>query len=370
METRADVKSLCCINRECKQYGEKGKENIKIRKVYGQDQIRYLRCRRCGEEFSERKGTAMYKSKIAESKAVSVIEHLDSRNGINATARLVKVAKDTVSRLNRITGRVFHCLHDLLVKEVRPQALQFDEKWAFTKKKQKNVIASDDPTEVGDHWDVNCIDPHSKLLLTLIPGPRTSESIKMAVADAAARLAVDAARPAIFTDGEPAYEEAILEAFGNPYPAPRSSNLGRPPLPIVRVPHDLIYAQVIKHRQGGKVSEVEIRPIFGKGKLDSIVEILGWNKANTSAIERFNLTDRCRNARKARKSLTFSKKSSLHDAMSFISVLLYNFHHEHRSLRIRNEDGHWQKRTPAMAAGLTNKKYSVLELLRMSMIGC
>jgi hypothetical protein len=236
-------------------------------------------------------------------------------------------------------------------------------------KKQKNVEASDDPEEVGDHWDINCIDPQSKLLLTIVPGARTAENIQAAVADAASRIAGDAAKPAIFTDGEPAYESAILDVFGNRYPALRTSNLGRPPAPILRVPQDLVYAQVIKHREKGRVVSVEIRPIFGKGKLDEVVEELGWKKANTSTIERFNLTDRSRNARKARKSLTFSRNSCLHDAMSFISGLLYNFHHPNRSLRVRTEDGNWQKRTPAMAAGLATKSFSILELLRLTPIG-
>jgi hypothetical protein len=369
METRPDLESLCCVKKECKYFGQRGKGNLRVRKIYGKDQIRYLRCSSCISEFSERKGTALFNSKIEESKAVSIIEHLDSRCGVNATARLVKVAKDTVSRLNYVCGKVFHSLHNLMVKDLHPQALQFDEKWSFTEKKQKNLTPSDDPTQVGDHWDVNCIDPHSKLLLTLVSGPRTSESIKEAVADAAARLAIDAAMPAIFTDGEQAYEEAILQVFGNHYPSPRTSNLGRPPLPIMRVPHELVYAQVVKHRQAGKVCDVEIRPIFGKGKLDNIVEALGCNKANTSAIERFNLTDRSRNARKARKSLNFSKKARFHDDQSFISVMLYNFHHNHRSLSLKMEDGHWKKRTPAIAAGLTETIFSVLDLLRLSPIG-
>jgi hypothetical protein len=29
---------------------------LKLRKTYGKDQIRYLHCASCGEEFSERKG--------------------------------------------------------------------------------------------------------------------------------------------------------------------------------------------------------------------------------------------------------------------------------------------------------------------------
>src|SRR5205814_1430034 len=105
------------------------------------------------------------------------------------------------------------------------------------------------------------------------------------------------------------------------------------------------------HRSGNRVVEVEIRPIFGKGKLDSVVESLGWNKANTSAIERYNLTDRQRNARKTRKSLNFSKNRCVHDRQSFINAVLYNFHHSHRSLRIKTEQGIIH-RTPAQAAGI------------------
>lgn len=369
MEARFAIESLCCANEKCKEYGQRGKGNLIVRKVYGEDKIRYLRCNKCGIEFSERKGTALYNSKIPESKAVSIIEHLDRKNGVVATAELVKVAKDTVSRLSRVTGEVFSLLHDAVVRGISPIALEFDEKWSFTGKKQKNVTAQDEQEEVGDHWDVNCIDPQSKLLVTLVPGKRTLQTIQAAVLDAASRLDEDAPLPAIFTDGESAYQDAILNAFGNRYPSPRSSNKGQPPNPIIRVPQELVYAQVVKHRQGGKVIEVEIRPIFGKGRLESVVAVLGWKKANTSAIERFNLTDRSRNARKARKSLNFSRNSFLHDSMSFISALLYNFHHFNRSLNLKSESGSLLKRTPAMVAGLAHSCFSVLDLMRICPIG-
>jgi len=236
-------------------------------------------------------------------------------------------------------------------------------------KKQKNVTITDDELAVGDHWDCNCIDPESKLLISLVPGKRTAANIDEAVRDAAFRLASDCPVPAIFTDGESAYHNAILDVFGTRYPAPRSSNLGRPRAPIIRVPQDLVYAQVVKHRSGNRVKAVEIRPIFGKGKLDAVVESLGWKQANTSAIERFNLTDRQRNARKTRKSLNFSKDRRQHDSQSFINALLYNFHHYHRSLRIKTEMG-ILKRTPAQAAGIATKRFSVLELLRLNPIAC
>ena len=58
-------------------YGQKGQDKLTVRKVYGKDRIRYLRCRSCGEEFSERKNTPLWNSKIGEARAVSVAEPLN-----------------------------------------------------------------------------------------------------------------------------------------------------------------------------------------------------------------------------------------------------------------------------------------------------
>lgn len=369
MEPRPDIESLCCVNAECKHFAQIGKQNLKLRKTYGKDSIRYLRCTSCAEEFSERKGTALFNTKIAESKAASIIEHLDSGCGMVATANLLHVAKDTVSRLVRVAGRTSRSIHNRLVSNVKAKALQFDEKWSYTTKKQKRVSASDGQHQVGDRWDLNCIDPQTKLLLTILPGKRTAEMIHQAVKDAASRLAVDYSKPAIFTDGEAAYIDAILSVFGNSYRVPHSGRRGRPHSAILRVPHDLVYAQVIKHRQQGQVKSVEIRPIFGKSKLQTIIAELGWTKANTSAIERFNLTDRMRNSRKARKTLCFSRRARFHDWMSLMSAVRYNFHHVHRSLRQAKDGGGWQKRTPAMASGLVDHIYSTIELLRLCPVG-
>ena len=296
---------MCCLNVQCNAYGQRGQANLKVRKIYGVDRIRYLRCGCCGEEFSERKGTALFNCKISEAQAVSVMEHLDSGCGLNVTARLVGVSKDAVGRLLRVGGRVSYQLHDRLVRNLQPVALQFDEKWSYVAKKQRHVTAQDDPSQTGDYWDANSLDPQSKLLVSLVPGCRTTHTIHQVVADAAQRLACDAGLPALFTDGEPTYPEAIVTTFGRAYPVPRRSPRGRPPAPVVRIPQGLVYAQVVKHRQGRRVQQVEVRPIFGKGKLAQVVADLGWTKANTSAIERFNLTDRMRNARKGAKLCAF-----------------------------------------------------------------
>ena len=149
------------------------------------------------------------------------------------------------------------------------------------------MTEQDNRSQTGDYWDANSLDPQSKLLVSLVPGHRTAGTIHQVVADAAARLAAQAGLPALFTDGEPTYLEAIVTTFGRAYPVPRRGPRGRPPAPVVRIPQALVYAQIVKHRQAGRIQQVEVRPIFGKGKLAQVVADLGWTKANTSAIERF-----------------------------------------------------------------------------------
>ena len=131
---RPDLDTLACVNPECHQFRLTGQGNLTIRKVYGQDSIRLLRCRICGEEFSERRGTALFNTKITETKAEDVIDHLGEGCGVRATARLSKVAKDTVARLLRMAGRHAERLHDHRVHDVPPRALEFDEQWSFVKK--------------------------------------------------------------------------------------------------------------------------------------------------------------------------------------------------------------------------------------------
>ncbi len=71
---RLPLKSLACPNHECKGYGQLGMENLYVRKVYGKDKLRLLRCRMCGTEFGERKNTPLWNCKLPEEKAVAVAE--------------------------------------------------------------------------------------------------------------------------------------------------------------------------------------------------------------------------------------------------------------------------------------------------------
>lgn len=131
---RPDLDTLACVNRECQRFRLTGEGNLTVRKVYGHNRIRLLRCRTCGEEFSERRGTALFNTKITEEKAEAIIDHLGEGCGMRATARLVHISKDTVARLLRMAGRHAERVQDQRVHDITPRAVEFDEQWSFVKK--------------------------------------------------------------------------------------------------------------------------------------------------------------------------------------------------------------------------------------------
>ena len=75
---------------------------------------------------------------------------------------------------------------------------------------------------------------------------------------------------------------------------------------------------------------------------------------NTSFVERRGGADRGRNARKVRRPSRFSKDRRVHEAMTFPTMYAYNFRWAVRTLRMKDDEGRWKRRSPAMAAGLAD----------------
>ena len=112
-----DLSRFCCLNDACTDRGRRGLANLTVCARYGKDQTRrMLYCRSCKARFSERKGTPLFGSQLTEEKALSILEHLAERNGVRATARLVRVNRNTVLRLGRVVGEHARRLHDELVE--------------------------------------------------------------------------------------------------------------------------------------------------------------------------------------------------------------------------------------------------------------
>jgi hypothetical protein len=167
------------------------------------------------------------------------------------------------------------------------------------------------------------------------------------------------------SDEYPAYAEVIREAYGVRVAPPRTGRPGRPRKPHTGPDPRLVYATVHKERENNRVVRVSSRAVFGTAQ--AVASALAASPVSRSVnacfVERHNGTDRGRCSRKVRKSYAFSKDRDVHRAATAFSYFSYNFCWPVRTLRVRGEHGRWQKRTPAMAAGLTDRVWSLNEWL-------
>ena len=321
INSRPPLESLACVNPECDLYGQTGHPNLTIRKVYGQDQIRYLRCRQCQAEFSERKNTALWNSKVPEAKAISVAEHLADGCSFKGTARLVKVDPSTVRRLNGKVGRHGRRYHEQEVQQVEVTELQADERHGFVGNKQQPA------------WEAELIDPQSKFVLAHVQGTRDEDLICALLEDGAARLR-HRHEVALFTDGLPAYRTLFPEIFGRAYYPARQGTRGPYPQARFRIPRTAAHVQIIKHQSGYRLKKVEIRYAHGsKKRIKQALDRLGYQVPNTSAIERRNGTARLMSAAQVRKTLAFAGKDTTKTAMGWWAMTVYNWGRAHRSLK-------------------------------------
>ena len=52
---RPDLDTLACVNPACQCFRRPGEGHLTVRKMYGHDRLRLLRCRTCGAACSERR---------------------------------------------------------------------------------------------------------------------------------------------------------------------------------------------------------------------------------------------------------------------------------------------------------------------------
>jgi IS1 family transposase/transposase-like protein len=321
-QTRPQLETLACVNESCEWYGQAGEDNLTVRKTYGKDNIRYLRCRCCGEEFSERQNTALWNTKVSEAKAESVAEHLAEGCSVKATARLAKVHPSVVTRLKRKVGRHAEAFHQERVQALEVVALEADERHGYTHDKSQ------------PQWEAEVIDPLSKFVVSHGQGQRDEALIRRLLEDAAKRL-VNRHELVLFTDGEASYASLFPEIFGQAYRPSRQGNCGRFPAVRYRIPRMLAHVQIVKHREGQRVVEVAIRYAHGSMRcVQRVLEQLGYTIPNTSAIERRNGTARRMNAHQVRRSLAFSRRADTKPALGWWALTVYNWSRPHRAWRL------------------------------------
>ncbi|MCS4101389.1 hypothetical protein [Salinibacter ruber] len=169
--------------------------------------------------------------------------------------------------------------------------------------------------------------------------------------------------PSTISDGWGGIREAMVQIWGK---VPEYKGRGRPP-EKKRPQEGWKYLQVIKERdESDRVTGTKKKVVFGEEE-----EVLELFEDHTAYVERTHLTMRQMNSRLIRKGLGFSKELVMHRAAAEWEDAVYNLVRAHKSLRVdltgplNGRPGRrWKRRTPAMAAGLTDQVWSVQRLLQ------
>ena len=264
-------------------------------------------------------------------KRAQVIATLVEGCSVNSTARLTGISVPTILKLLSDVGDVCADAHDRLVRNVKARRVQADEIWSFVGKKAANATEEEKACGMGDAWVWTAIDADSKLIVSYLVGLRNSECAEEFITDLAQRLAQ---RVQLSTDGLKIYIDAVKNAFGA----------------------DVDYAQLVKQYAAVVEGQKRYSPAECCGAIKNT--IAGSPDAahiNTSYSERVNLTIRMSDRRFTRLTNGFSKKLANHISSVHLHNFFYNRCRIHKSLRI----------TPAMAAGLTDRVWTIADVVAM-----
>jgi hypothetical protein len=162
--------------------------------------------------------------------------------------------------------------------------------------------------------------------------------------------------PAFSSDQLDQYIEPLKKVFGREMPDNQPRRGPKRKHPRYEPPPDLRYGHVVKVKEKNRVVSITYESVFGDMEPEEI---------STSLVERGNLTIRMTNGRMVRKTMGFSKTLQDHKWAQNFNDAVYNFVKPNKSLRLKKPDGirKWVKRTPAMAAGITDHIWSLEELL-------
>ena len=339
-----DPQSIFCPDIDCPARGQVGKGNIS---VHSRQERRY-KCRVCGRTFAETKGTAFYRLRTANDVVVIVVTLLAYGCPVQAIVMAFGLDERTVMSWQSRAGKHCQQVHEHLVERPRDLGqVQADE----IRVKMQGLIV----------WMAMAIQVQTRLWLGGVVSQQRDRHLMRALMQRVRRCAL--CRPLLFcVDGCRAYIDAIRKAFREPIPG----QTGRPRL---RAWDGIAIAQVVKQFARKRVVGVTRRVVQGvETQIETLLQMTqGGGMINVAYIERLNATFRSRIAALVRRGRALARQiPTLHDGMYLVGSV-YNFCTYHKSLRVplylSNCRRRWLRRTPAIAAGITDHRWTVEELL-------
>lgn len=357
-----DPTKTSCPNPDCPMHGQTDQGNIAL---HSKKEKRW-RCRKCGRTFAATTGTIFYRRKYDHrfiSQMVSLLAYGCPPAAIEKTYDL---DERTIADWQQAAGAHSQALHEHVL-ENSPMDLKQVQADEIRVKAQGGLL-----------WMALALCVTSRLWLGGVVSEHRDRYLIRALALKVRACAL--CRPLLVVfDGFAAYVEAFRKAFRSPL---HTGRRGRPPL--IEWPR-VVLGQVIKSRQGRRLQHVT-RRIVERGRVlvpgqqtpaedraqaaALLVESQGGGGLNTSYIERLNATFRSRLSALVRQTRSLVRTPETLEEAMYLVGCVYNFctYHESVSLSLVISNGYTEKerqvrRTPAMAASLSDRRWSVFELL-------
>lgn len=269
-------------------------------------------------------------NKLTREQRASVIRCLCDGVSIRATGRITGAAKNTIQKLTRELGPEVMQFQDNVLRNLPCKRLELDEIWCFAYAKDKNLPDSmRGKPGVGSMWTWTALCADTKLIVSWQLGARDAANANRFIGDLSERLAN---RVQLTTDGNRVYLDAVETHLGG----------------------KVDYAMLVKQYGQDESPERAYSPAKCLGaKKQQVDGTPDMELVSTSYAERQNLNIRMQNRRYTRLTNAFTKKAEMLAHSINIMFFYHNFCRVHQTI----------KTTPAVAAGLAKRKWTVEEMV-------
>ncbi len=339
-----DTSHQFCPNVACCARGQIGQGNIT---VHDRKRQRY-RCRTCGRTFNARRGTMFEGLRTSTELVVIVVTLLAYGCPVQAIVHAYGLDERTVASWRDRAGQQCQRVHRALIEQGQLELIhvQADE----IRVKARGMII----------WMGLAMMVSSRLWLAGVVSRTRDTQLADRLLQQVRACCRAGSNLLVCTDGWAAYPASIKRAFRDK--VKETAGRGRA---CLRVWTGLCIATVIKRTEKKRV--VAITRKMTLGTLEYASKLLqasrGGTVLNTAFIERLNGTMRERLATLTRKCRHAAQRVHPLETGMYLIGSTYNFCRPHQGLSKRSTPG-LQKQTPAMASGITDHIWSVLELLR------
>src|SRR3954465_3988215 len=336
-----DPRSQFCHNLDCTARGQLGLGNIR---VHGRKERRY-RCTTCGRTFAATRDTPFYRLKVSFDLVTIVIILLCHGCPVQAIVAAFGLDERTVADWRDRAGRHARQVHDhrVLRGQVELGHVQADE--LYVKAVARRL------------WMAMAMAVPSRLWLGGVVSQRRDLTLITAVVGMV-RRAAKCPGFLVCVDGLASYVTAFARVFRDPV---RTGRRGRPRLEAIP---GLLLGQGIKHHSGRRLGDAPRRRVVGTAEAIALVLAATGTGAgiNTSYIERLNATFRASMCPLVGRGRAIARGEGVLTGWMDLVGCAYTRCWEQASPRVTAEPGgrlKWRDRTPAMAAGLTDHRWTM-----------